>query len=262
VVSSRKNLCGLGRKIFLPSKDDGILSRISRKIFDLRFMLLDENARDRMSREVWSGDDGGSWIEFKRAKYSKGEMGSFLREVRGPLEDMVTGYLRDNPGCGNIIDIGTGSGEFCFALSGKFPGLSFTGLDLNREAVAKDTADAAARGLSGSIRFEVADAVEWFRSRSGAGEFLAVSVGTLKFFGPAMLKELIIAMKLSSDRFALGVCEESRPGSVRSSYSGTMGYRHDYISLFEREGFTVISEKRFTAGGTPILCVLARYRRG
>ncbi len=258
-MSGRRYLCGLGRKVFLPSKDDGILSRISRKIFDLRFVLLDQKSKDRLSREIWSGDAGGSWIEFKRVKYLKGEMGGFLRDVRGPLEAMATDYLKNNMRCGNVIDIGTGSGEFCFALAGKIPNVLFTGLDLNREAVTKNMADACSKGLMDRIGFECADAVEWFKSRPGAGEFLALSVGTLKFFVPARLKELIKAMKMSSGKFALGICEESAPGSTRSTYSGTMGYRHDYISLFKREGLVLVSEKRFFAGGTPILCALARY---
>ena len=71
------------------------------------------------------------------------------------------------PECLRILDLGTGSGCLLLALLAELPGATGVGVDINDQAVAMASGNAARLGLTGRARFVAAD---WSDAKAFGGE--------------------------------------------------------------------------------------------
>ena len=100
----------------------------------------------------------------------------------GSAQPALLTLFRAHPPAGPVLDVGCGSGDLAIALAGE--GLEVLGVDFSEAAIqqARDRAAAPGRGVAGSLRFEVADALRpsLLRRRFGA----VVDSGFLHLFDP------------------------------------------------------------------------------
>jgi release factor glutamine methyltransferase len=85
------------------------------------------------------------------------------------LIELVRNQLTETPA--NIVDLGTGSGAIALALASIYPGAAVTALDKSGEALALARENAEACGLSGRIRFVLAD---WYSGLTAGEQFALI----------------------------------------------------------------------------------------
>lgn len=234
---------GVEEKFFQPSPNDKILDKIIRWHTDGRFALLSESDRDKFCQSFWQNEAGTNWIETKRAKYKKGEMDFFLKNVRAPFERMIVGFLKNNKNFKTILEIGTGCGQFCFDLFDKLGrGYSFIGIDLNSKAIAKNIKFAKDLGISDKVHFECIEISKWLEAQKEFDDILLLSVATFKFFTRTQLMQVLNLIRNKCRFAAIALCEEVSANfhkSEDSEYSGTLGFSHNYPTILNKLGYRI-----------------------
>src|SRR3989338_6756562 len=116
---------------------------------NIYYSSMDDAERNSFYQDLWGGEAGTSWTEFKRAKYSKGEMGIFLTKIRQHFVKMVIDFLKKNKDYKLILDTGTGPGELIFELFNILGiGYKFIGIDLNNFSIKRNIEKAGEMGFS------------------------------------------------------------------------------------------------------------------
>ena len=87
---------------------------------------------------------------------------------RPETEELVTrvlAFLKSRPPQAErplVVDVGTGSGCIALSLAAEFPGPVYLGTDISEDAIALAKENAERTGLSGNVRFAVADGLDDF----------------------------------------------------------------------------------------------------
>jgi release factor glutamine methyltransferase len=122
----------------------------------------------RGNREPLQYITGGT--EFSGLKLKVDRRALIPRPETELLVELVIRQLAAPPD--RILDLGTGSGAIALALAKTYPAAAVTAVDNSADALALAGENAAACGLSGRVRFLLAD---WF-SRLAAGEQFALII--------------------------------------------------------------------------------------
>lgn len=233
----------VAKHFFQPTSDRWIIDKIVRKSMNIYYSSMDDAERNSFYQDLWGGEAGTSWTDFKRAKYSKGEMGIFLTKIRQPFVKMVIDFLKKNKDYKLILDTGTGPGELIFELFNILGiGYKFIGIDLNNFSIKRNIEKAGEMGFSKNIDFECMEASKWLESKTYIDNILVLSVATLKFFPKTQLEMFLTLIKRRCRKAAIALCEEvfyDYPKSKDSLYIDNLSFAHNYEELFKKIGYKI-----------------------
>jgi hypothetical protein len=86
----------VSNRMFQPTLTMRFFERIARKCFNHIFIQLNSEEKKQLTKRIWNGEAGSSWIEQKRKRYESNDMQFFIGQVRQTLDDMVLSFLKDN----------------------------------------------------------------------------------------------------------------------------------------------------------------------
>jgi 2-polyprenyl-3-methyl-5-hydroxy-6-metoxy-1,4-benzoquinol methylase len=111
--------------------------------------------------EAYRTGDGVDWTDYPRLSEAQ-ELANrplfqrlLTQEWLPAIPDVHEKLLTDGA---RVVDIAAGSGWSSIAMARAYPGISVDGLDLDADAVARASENAAAAGLADRVRFHVVDA--------------------------------------------------------------------------------------------------------
>lgn len=240
----RKYLLGLYSDFFIREHSKGLLASIIRqKVIDRYYSGSEEHRREFNRELVWGAAAGKRWHSIKRKLWSnqEGFCSDFLKHKISLIE-YIEELLSKYPRFKTICEIGTGNGLFINYLSGKIPGIdNFIGIDLNKDQISEN----AKIYNSNNLKFIHSEIVDYL-NKENPKEILFITSGTLEYFTPGELKELLGLIRDKIEIAAVGLSEPINmdlQNGLISKPRGTTAFSYNYPLLFKECGYHVFRQK-------------------
>ena len=228
----------------------GWLAHLVRKEIVRRYHALPDREKRRVNREkFWGAKPALNWHEVKRELYSDPEkFGTDFLRFRAPLVAQIRELVKACPQIDTLCHVGTGHGILLEHLSTQVPGIRrFVGIDICAEQI-RLTRE---RYRGTPLEFHHIEALDWLKGQAGKGIVL-VAVGTLQYFTPEELRELLQAVKETARPGALAISETVSirlMSATRSTPRGDINYSHPYSELFRQERYHLFQHKIIPVDG-------------
>ncbi len=190
---------------------------------------------------------GGATVETFPPRAGESRIGDLDFLEAFPLFNYLDDFLRGRTGI-HVIQIGTSSGKEIAWLSGRHPGLRFSGTDRFDSVV--DSARRFHRAENLMFLQASAENVHLIAESVAEPEVVIFTSGAALYIFPEVLPLVVARLAQTAKKIHLMICEPNSrgiatraAGARRSAPSSNMGYNHDYRGYAEAAGFTIVTAR-------------------